>query len=234
MITLRVSVEEMSLRHSMWAVLALWELGATDSELMEMLRDTGRYIVNEIEQLNLDRERAITCAVLHKLLTTDGVRSILVFQEAHRQAVIKRIESVLVERFDSSYGSWDIDRDIPETAGIDNALFVLTSVNARACIDNECVKVFQTAVKPLCNSCLVGIDENTLGLPFYDGGIPDIGASLQLLWIIYQNRELVDVKKKVINQLLNFVIDPSSRDNASDFAYPWHLASALCLSSEYA
>jgi hypothetical protein len=217
------------LRHTIWAVLTLNLLGRLDSKTNEALRKAGAYLNNEITLLGSGEQRAITFAVFHKMLSTPGASNVLLIPETSRVGLLRRIEEFLIEKFDESFGSWDLDKDPPESSGVDNALFVLSTVKLNTCKDERCVNMFRIAVERLCKISVVDVDEDKAALPFVDGGKPDIGATINLLWILWRDRTILGENKILIKRLLNFVLDPVNRENPGQFAYPWHLASCLLL-----
>lgn len=217
------------LRHTIWAVLTLWELGQQNSRTNEVLRRVGAYLNDELRSLDPQNERGITFAVFHRLLTTTGASDVLIIPEVSRVAYVQRLENLLIQKFDESYGSWDLDRDPADTAGIDNALFVLSTVEAGNCSEKRCLDTFRIAVERLCKSSLIEISDDKAGLPFIDGGDPDIGSTLNFLWILWRDRKILGEHREVTKRLLNFVLDPASRDHPGNFAYSWHLVSALSL-----
>lgn len=219
------------LRHTIWAVLTLWEFGQHNSRSNEVLRNVGAYLNDELRSLDPQNERGITFAVFHRLLTTIGASSLLIIPEISRTSYAERLENLLVQKFDESYGSWDLDRDPADTAGIDNALFVLSTMELDKCTNKRCLDALQLAVERLCKGGLIDVSDEQAALPFIAGGEPDIGATLSLLWILWRDRRLLVEYRETMRRLLNFVLNPAHQNCPGNFAYPWHLASALLLLS---
>lgn len=216
-------------RHTAWAILTLWELGCSDIETNAMLNDSGSYLMKELNSLS-PNEYAMTYAALHRLLSTQGVSSIITLSDVARNAMMKRLESYIVEKYNFRYKSWDLEPDNVERTRIDYAFDVLISMRIDSCVDEECADILRATIEHLCSTLILLPDEK-MALPFYDGGNPDIGATIQLLSIVLENRSVLKINDDVIKKMLNFIVDPSSRREKAQFAYPWHLASALFIAS---
>ncbi len=224
------------MRHTVWSVIALWylqDLRVRDRETDEMLRNAGGYVQKNLGSLNTEKEYALTYAVLHKILTTNVLGDFVISPKEQQRGVLKRIEGILVDKFVPQYGSWDRNDVIkyPEVR-IDNALSVLASIQISSCIDSECSEVLKTALGHMCEKSLMTLDDKTMALPFYEGGDPDIGATIELLWCITKNQKVFTPKKGVVKKMINFIVDPSNQKDNLEFAYPWNLSSVLFLATE--
>jgi hypothetical protein len=151
-------------------MLTLWQFETGDALTDEMLRRAGAYVQSKLQGLDHARERAITYAVLHRLLTANGLSEIVLLSETSRKAALKRIESIVVERFDRIHGSWDLEFDPVERCGIDNALFFLYTVPPMSCIDPDCTQALKLAATRLLEANLITLDDRTSAIPFYEGG----------------------------------------------------------------
>jgi hypothetical protein len=220
---------EVDLRHTCWAMLTLWELGSSDHYTDHMLRHSGSYVFSQLEALDPRKERAITYAVLHKLIATDNLSHVVMLGEKSRRTALRRIENILVEKLDNIAGNWDSEFDPLERAGIDNTLIVLYAVPAGSCIDPDCVQAVTLATTRLCESKLVMLPSGMLAAPFYEGGEPDIGASLLLLYILNRDQHALPDLNEHKSSLVHFVKSPESRERYVKFAYPWYLAASLYL-----
>lgn len=222
---------DVDLRHTAWALITLWKLGQLDLEIDEMIRKACAYISKELVTLNFTNERCWTYATLHKLLTTNGLYDLIMPIEVARHSILKRIESSIVEKFDRVNQSWELDSDNSSRAKIDNVLFICTTMPIKSVLDKDCANILQIAITNILKNHLMPVDKKKSAIPFCEDGKPDIGASLQILLIIFENRDFVKIQKTTQNKLLNFVVDPLSRNENLQFAYPWHLVSALRLAS---
>jgi hypothetical protein len=220
---------EVDLRHTCWAMLTLWQFESGDALTDEMLRRAGAHVRSQLQRLDQARERAITYAVLHRLLTAKGLSEIVLLSETSRRAVLKRIESILVERFDRVHGSWDLEFDPVERCGIDNALFFLYTVTPESCIDPDCTQTLKLAATHLLEANLITLDDRTSAIPFYEGGEPDIGATVLLLYILKRNQVVFSESDDILHQLAGFIKNEENHSKYAEFAYPWHLAAALYL-----
>src|SRR4030042_4911570 len=119
-------------RHTAWAILTLWELGFSDIETNKMLTDSGSYLMSELNSLS-PNEYAVTYAALHRLLSTQGVSSIITLSDLTRNAIMKRLESYIIEKYDSKYMSWDLEPDNIERTRMDYAFDVLMSMRIASC-----------------------------------------------------------------------------------------------------
>ncbi len=221
------------IRHTAWAVITLWYLkkaGIEDEKTEEMLVKAVRYIKQRLTSSGYIDKYALTYAVLHKILTTNELSNIIMPNESSRRSVIRHIEVVLIDRFMGEYASWDPDDLMADDRiSIDNALSVLSPIQISSCIDKKCVEILKTALNHLCERCLIPIGKEMMALPFEEGGKPDIGATIELLWCIIKNQGAFKPKKGVVKKLINFIVDPSSRKGKLKFAYPWNLSSVLLL-----
>lgn len=220
---------DFDLRHTCWAMIALWELGANDPRSEKMLQESGRRVLSEMEKLEPRTERAITYAVLHRLFSTDGLSQSLIMAEQPRRQELKRIEGVLVEKFDPISGTWDSEYDPLRRATIDNTFIVLYAMPAKSCVDDDCAEILRKAVKRICSSKLLTLKPGKSAVPFHEGGEPDIGASLLLLYVLTRDRDKLAALQDYSPSLMHFVTDPESRNSPGHFACPWYLASALHL-----
>ncbi len=219
------------LRHTLWAVLSLWNFELLDSHDESIIIESCSFIRKEMENIIIKKERAITFAVLHKIITTNDLSRLIYPSEVKRYQMQKRIESVLVEKYDPIYSSWDLDSDPMDSARIDNILFVLSSINVSSCVDDELMDILDKSIDALYEKGLIEVDKEKLALPFYDNGNPNLGATLQFLWILLKNMDCLDISKKKIEKLLNFVVDPESRRRDQELVFTWHLASSLLLAT---
>ena len=224
------------IRHTAWVVIALWyldKLGIKDSETDEMLRSAAGYINKILESREYIDKYALTYAVLHKILTTDGLSNIIMPDEPTHRSVLERIEAVLVNRYVNQYASWD-EEDLmgDPIIGIDNALSVLVPIQISSCIDKKCAETLKTALHRMCEKSLITLDDETMALPFYKDGDPDIGTTIDLIWCIIKNQDVFIPKKGIVEKMINFIVDPSSRKGKLKFAYPWNLSSALLLATK--
>ncbi len=221
------------IRHTAWAVIALWYLGAQDSEIKEMFYGSTRHISSKIESdcFTIDKY-ALTYAALHQILTTNKLSSVIMPSVQSCRSAQKRIEGILVDRFVHEYKSWDADdlRDDPRVS-IDNALNVLGPIQISSCIDSECSKVLKVALNHLCES-LQPVGNKMMALPFCEEGEPDIGATIELLWCITNNQNVFKPKRNIAKKMINYIVDPSRQENNDKFAYPWNLSSALLLATK--
>ncbi len=225
-----------NIRHNTWAVIALWhliELGIEDSETQEMLRSVAGSIKDSIGSLDSNSEWACTYSALHKLLTTNGLADFVMTSDRSRRSALKRIEGVIIDKFDAQYGSWDPDdlKKDPKVS-IDTALGVLGDMQISSCIDNECSEVLRKALGHLCEESLITLDDKTMALPFYEGGEADIGATIELLWCIIKNQDVFKPEKGVVKKMIKFIVNPSNRKGKLRFAYPWNLSSALLIATK--
>lgn len=224
------------IRHTAWSVIALWylqDLGVRDQETDKMLRIASGYIQKNLSSLNTDDEYALTYAVLHKILTTNTLADLVISPKKRRQGVLKTIEGILVDKFVLQYGSWDRDDVIKHPkVRIDNALSVLGPIQISSCIDSGCSEVLKTALNHLCEKSLRPAGDKMMALPYYEGGDPDIGATIELLWCIIKNQDVFKPKKGIVKKMMNFIVDPSNRKDNLRFAYPWNLSSALFLATK--
>lgn len=219
------------LRHTAWAVLTLWDLGFSDPETRKMLHKAGNYITDKLDTLSSTNEYAFTYAVLHRLLSTDDVSGVLALSRTSRRAKLKRIESILVEKFDPLHESWDLESEpVKEGEIIDNTIDILQSMKISSCIDQECQNIMKRAVLSLIKK-LLELNQQKMALPFYDKDEPDIGATIQFLSIIIENQDVLEVKNEIIKRMSNFVVDPSFRKGKLKYSYPWHLASVFHVAS---
>lgn len=221
---------EVDLRHTCWAMFILWELEFNDAHTDKMLKQAGSYVHARINSMIPEKERAITYAVLHKLLCTEGLSNTVFLPEGLRRKFKKRIETILVEKFDSFNGSWDLDFESAERASIDNALFILYTIPLSSCDDNHFIETLRCAVSYLCDLRLIQLNPTTSALPFFEKGKPDIGATLLLLYILIRDQAFLPGLQQHVNSLIEFVKTESTRLTDNKFAYPWQLAMALHLS----
>lgn len=223
------------IRHTAWAVNTLWrlqQLRIRDTETDKMLRNASGYINDELESLNHSDQYALTYASLHKILTIEGLSSIIMVPGKLRLA-LRHIEGVLIEKFARQYGSWDPEDLISNPKlSIENALLVLNPIQISSCIDSECSEIIKSSLCHMCEKSLIKLDDNTMALPFYEGGEPDIGATIELLWCIIKNQNVFKPEKGVVKKMINFIVDPSNRKDNLKFAYPWNLSSVLLLATE--
>jgi hypothetical protein len=220
---------DFDLRHTCWAMIALWELGVSDARVEKMLQRAGRRVLSEMDKLKPRKERAITYAVLHRLFSTDVLSHSLTLTERSRRQKLKRIESVLIDKFDPRSGTWDCEHDPLRRATIDNAFIVLYAMPAKHCVDSDCVETLKEAITGLCTSKLLKLKSGKSALPFHERGEADIGASLLLLYILTRDGDELGTLQHYRKGLLKFVTDPESRKSPGHFACPWYVASALHL-----
>ena len=221
------------IRHTAWAVIALWHLGVQDSEIKEMFYSATRYISSKIESdcRTIDKY-ALTYAALHQILTTNKLSSVIMPSVQSCRSAQKRIEGILIDKFVREYKSWDLDdlRDDPRVS-IDNALSVLEPIQISSCIDSECSKVLKVALNHLYES-LQPVGNKMMALPFCEEGEPDIGATIELLWCIAKNQDVFKPKRNRVKKMINYIVDPLRQENNDKFAYPWNLSSALLLATK--
>ena len=224
------------IRHTAWAVITLWYLkkaGIEDKKTEEMLVKAAGYINQRLSSSGYIDKYALTYAVLHKILTTNELSNIIMPNESKRHSALSHIEVVLIDRFMDEYASWDPEDLMSDhRIGIDNALSVLGPIQISSCINKKCAEMLKTALNHLCERCLIPIGKEMMALPFEEGGKPDIGATIELLWCIIKNQGAFKSKKGVVKKMINFIVDPSSRKGKLKFAYPWNLSSALLLATK--
>ena len=220
-------------RHTVWAIIALWYLGIKDGETNEILHNAAEFIANKLNPFTLDEKYTLTYAAFHKLLSMKGLSSVVMPSEKLRRSALKRIEGAIIDKYVPQYGSWDPDDllDDPKIH-ITNALCVLEPIQISLCIDKECSEVLQKALVHMCEKNLITLDKKTMALPFYIGGDPDIGVTIELLWCLIKNRDVFKPKKGVIKKMVNFIADPSNQKENLVFAYSWNLSSALLLATK--
>ncbi len=220
-------------RHTVWAMMALWYLGIEDDETNEILHNAAEFIANKLNPFTLDEKYTLTYAAFHKLLSTKGLSSVVIPSEKLRHSALKRIEGAIIDKYVPQCGSWDPDDllDDPKIH-ITNALCVLEPIQISSCIDKECSEVLQKALDHMCEKNLITLDDKTMALPFYEGGEPDIGVTIELLWCLVKNRDVYKPKKEVMKKMANFVSDPSSQKENLGFAYSWNLSSVLLLATK--
>lgn len=210
-------------RHTAWAMLSLLRFGSTSSDIATRLSRAAAFLQTELKQLG-EGERAITYAVLHRLLTTEVVGPLVLPIDTKRRATIKKLEAQLVASYDARFGSWDTDRDPPNEAAIDNALFVLQSVEIASCIDPECAEVFRSSYEKLMRYM------KGPALPFELGGRPDIGTTAAFVFLLARNQRQLGVSQSDINRVAEYVINQAARPGAS-LGYPWHVSEFLRLAA---
>jgi len=220
-------------RHTVWAMITLWYLGIEDRETNEILHNAAEFIANKLNPFTLNEKYTLTYAAFHKLLSMKGLSSIVMPSEKLRHSALKRIEGAIVDMYVHQYGSWDPDDllDDPKIC-IRNALCVLKPIQISSCMDEECSEVLHKALDHICEKSLITLDEKTMALPFYEGGEPDIGVTIELLWCLIKNRDVYKPKKEVIKKMINFIADPSNQKENLGFAYPWNLSSVLLLATK--
>lgn len=219
---------DVDLRHTCWAMITLWELGTHDQVTNRMLQESGRYVLSEMDKLNRKPERAITYAVLHRLLSTERLCQTVIASDEVRSRELKNIEGIVIDKLDRITGTWDFEHDPLRRATIDNALIVLYAMPANSCIDSDCSKALSLAIARICELKLIETGVGAFGLPFYEGGEADIGASLLLLYILKRDQKTLRELKGYVEPLRNFVSNPANRDELKLFA-PWYLAAAFHL-----
>jgi len=218
---------DVDLRHTCWAMITLWELGAHDPVTNRMLQESGRYVLLEMDKLNRKPERAITYAVLHRLLSTERLCQTVIASDEVRSRELKNIEGIVIDKLDRITGTWDLEHDPLRRATIDNALIVLYAMPVNSCLDSDCSKALSLAIARICVK-LIETGVGAFGLPFYEGGDADIGASLLLLYILKRDQTTLSELKEYVEPLRNFVTNPANRDELKLFV-PWYLASAFHL-----
>jgi len=209
-------------------MITLWELGAHDQVTNRMLQESGRYVISEMDKLNRRPERAITYAVLHRLLATEQLCNTVIPSDDVRKRALKNIEGVVIDKLDRITGTWDSEYDPFRRATMDNAMIVLYAMSADSCLDSDCSKALASAVTRICESRLIENGSGASGMPFYEGGGADIGASMLLLYILIRDQKTLSELKEYVEPLRNFVTDPANRDELKLFA-PWYLAPAFHL-----
>lgn len=217
------TIIEPDLRHSATAVSALWHLDPTDHEATSVFATASCYLTQQLRQLTDQDQRGITYASLHGLIVGERTLAMPATYESRCRAVIER---GLVRSFDHDECSWDLDRD-PSRLRIDNALFVLRTIAPDSSISRELRSCLQRSVDWLCDDCLQETEDKQTGLPMAVDEDPDLGPSIQLLYILSRFGGILDINQSRLDSTYRFVVNPSTREHYARFAYAWDLASAL-------
>jgi hypothetical protein len=222
----RVAVDT---RHTAYAIIALASLSGN----YEAVSKGIKYLHEELPRINLYDERAFTLSVLHHFLSSNILRNKVseIFSGTEKQTWSARIETELVIKFDKILFSWDMDKDPPAKARIDDALSVLLKLEESNIHSEDLRSICKTAVVNMLKKDLIALNKEEAGIPFIDNGRPDIGTTLQFLELVLVNKNLYNVEQQTINRMVNFVLRKFNDDQYTQFSYPWQLASALALSS---
>lgn len=217
------------LRHTIWAVLSLWDLQEIDSNSVEMIRQAAPYIVSSIFSLNSEQDITLSYAVTQRLLAMPRGNEILQLPANKYRSLQKNIESIVYAKYDKYQGSWDMDKD-PAIATVDNAMDVLSMVVIHDNLDPDLGSVMKDSAHKIYRNFAINVSETKTALPFHPNGKPDIATTLQFLYIVYSNLKFYDFSSNVIHNLVNFITDPNSREPYyNSNSYSWNLASALHL-----
>jgi hypothetical protein len=205
------------LRHTAWAMLSLARLDPRQPEVAEPLRRASSFVQERLESATA--ERTITVAVLHCLLSSPETGPLVIPVENARRAALKRLESRIVEAFDPVYGSWDTAYDLPRLAAIDNAFFVLYAMRIRDCVDAECADTLRASFDKLMQIGSHGT------MPFELGGMPDVGATTMLAFLLSRNADELSVRQRDIDRIVSCAVEGAV--SSADLGYPWHVAQLL-------
>lgn len=214
------------LRHTVWAMLTLIDYDDNDPRLQSMLRKTGAYLSQQLSMISPNAERALTYSALHSLITHKTAATFLCLNEAQLAAYQKQIESVLCEKFNPLYRSWDLEVEEISRIRIINSLLILQSIHLGSIRDRDLLQIVNNSIDGLLDS-LIRIDRDRMALPLVEKTTPDIGASIQLLKILKQSDNLFKRDSQIVKMLLNYILDPLNRMIYNKFAYPWHLSALL-------
>lgn len=220
----RIAVD---LRHTAYAIIGLSALHKNPEEIIKGIMNVS----SQLSKIDFYSERAITLSVLHFLfssnLTANRVTEII--SDAPKWKI--RIETELVNNFDSELQSWDMNKDPDDKSRIDNAIFVLLNLDEQNINSDRLKSICKSSVARMLTNDIIAINEKECGVRFVEGGNPDIGTTLEFLELVLKNSNLYKVDKKIIRQMITFVTNNFENGDCTQFTYGWQLASALVISS---
>ena len=221
---------EVDLRHTLWALISLWELCRNDERAEYFFRQSSSYLQSAMERLDPVKDRAYTFAVAHRFISTDGLSSIFAVGEARRRSLLKQIEAALVAKYSAILNTWDSDRDPSDKLGIDNTLYTLRSVRLKRCIDSDLRQVLKQAVRGLLEKSAAETDDTgRLAIPFFPLGQPDLGATVRLCQLVSDEEEYTAIAGKRLDGLRQYINAPPTEVHSSAFSFSWHLSGALAM-----
>jgi hypothetical protein len=208
------------LRHTAWAVEWLATAGPNDADAQDRLRRSATWVHSQIDHLRTTDDRAVTHAVLHRLLLSNPSGSLVLPSERARKAAVKRLESRIVESYDWVAASWDMSLD-PPAAATRNALFVLYCMPQASCVDSECKAVLADALSKMRR--FVG------GLPLVDTSHPDPGATCTLAYLLERDGAEVSIPSRDVVHAIRSAVQLVVTSSQEMLGHPWQLASLLLL-----
>lgn len=220
----RIAVD---LRHTAYAIICLSSLHKNPQEILKGIMNVS----SQLSKIDLYSERAVTLSVLHFLFSSDLTSNRVTEIISDTAKWKARLETELVNKFDSEFLSWDMDKDPPDRSRIDNAFFVLLNLDEKT-IDSDILKeICKSAVKGILRKDIVTLNEKECGVRFVEGSNPDIGTTLQFLEVVLKNQNLYKADKKIVQQMVTFLTNNFENGDFTSFTFGWQLASALVISS---
>lgn len=220
----RVKKLALDIRHSAWALLTLVDLKDVDYSINEELfTRTGKYLLNEFQDIDEPEERASTYAVMHQIITNEKTKILVSLNEHECIRIQKSIELALINKYDKYYSSWDLEIKDKNRIKIIMAVFILMSMDIDKIVEDELSELVLEAIDTVI-SYMIRLDNDKMALPFVEGGNADIGITIQFFSILTKNKSLSEKYKKIINCLANYIFDSKTINTDFQFAYPFHIS----------
>ena len=222
---------EVSFRHTLWGLMALWGICPEDPRMEEILGACRQYLRSNVNTINIQNERAFTFAALHRFLSTPGLSNSLADTDNRRLNLLRMTEDALITKYNSFLNTWDTDKESPSRAAFSVALYILSSVRLPDTRTQDLRSILLHSIEKLITQSVIPMDADgdQLALPFYPEGSPDLGASVQLVSILCDEAEYRHSAGKRLSRLLTFVNNPSNYKAHLEHTYSWHLSSALAM-----
>lgn len=220
-----------SFNHNIRAILSIiWDKNIP-KELKEKLKVAcaTMFLDIETEREKLIDQKSECLSALHLLISEygDELKGFGIFMSKY----LDSIECFLMKNYDDEFKSWDMKKNnvSREAERIDKLLFVLSDINIDS-IKSEALKnIYFDSIDNLIDLTSIQEKQNTRGLSFLDGEKPDVGTTIQFIWILLKSYKLLLKYRNEIKQMINFITLSYTDKNYTKHSYSWFVSSILSI-----